>query len=47
MKMTEKQKWEYINRLDEELLLSGIELSEWTTFLARDAEIAFCSGTYL
>ena len=47
MKMTEKQKWEYINRLDEELLLGGVALSEWTTFLAKDAEIAFCSGAYL
>ena len=45
--MTEKQKWEYINRLDEELLLGGVVLSEWTTFLAKDAEIAFCSGAYL
>ncbi len=45
--MTEKQKWEYINRLDEELLFGGVILSEWTTFLAKDAEIAFCSGAYL
>ena len=45
--MTEKQKWEYINRLDEELLFGGVILSEWTTFLANDAEIAFCSGAYL
>lgn len=45
--MTEKQKWEYINRLDEELMLGGVVLSEWTTFLAKDAEIAFCSGAYL
>lgn len=45
--MTEKQKWEYINRLDEALLLGGVVLSEWTTFLAKDAEIAFCSGAYL
>jgi len=45
--MTEKQKWEYINRLDEELLFGGVVLSEWTTFLAKDAEIAFCSGAYL
>ena len=45
--MTEKQKWDYINQLDEELLLGGIEFSEWTTFLAKDAEIAFYSGAYL
>jgi hypothetical protein len=45
--MTEAQKWDYISKLDEELLLGGVELSEWTTFLAKDAEIAFCSGAYL
>ena len=45
--MTEGQKWDYINRLDEELLLGGVILSEWTTFLAKDAETAFCSGAYL
>ncbi len=45
--MTEEQKWDYINQLDEELLLGGVILSEWTTFLAKDAETAFCSGAYL
>jgi hypothetical protein len=45
--MTEQQKWDYINELDEELLLGGVILSEWTTFLVKDAEIAFCSGAYL
>lgn len=45
--MTEEQKWDYILQLDEELLLGGVILSEWTTFLAKDAETAFCSGAYL
>lgn len=45
--MTEKPKWDYIIQLDEELLLGGVMLSEWTTFLVKDAEIAFCSGAYL
>jgi hypothetical protein len=45
--MTEEQKWDYINQLDEELLIGGVILSEWTTFLAKDAETAFCSGAYL
>jgi hypothetical protein len=45
--MTEEEKWYYINQLDEELLLGGVILSEWTTFLAKDAETAFCSGAYL
>jgi hypothetical protein len=47
MDMTEEQKWDYILQLDEELLLGGVMLSEWTTFLAKDAETAFCSGAYL
>ncbi|WP_373520747.1 hypothetical protein [Aquiflexum sp.] len=45
--MTEEQKWDYINQLDEELLIGGVVLSEWTTFLAKDAETAFCFGAYL
>jgi hypothetical protein len=45
--MTEEQKWEYINQLDEELLVGGVILSEWTTFLVKDAETAYCSGAYL
>lgn len=47
MDFTEEQKWDYILQLDEELLLGGVILSEWTTFLAKDAETAFCSGAYL
>ncbi len=45
--MTERQKWDYILSLEEELLKGGVVLSEWTTFLAKDAETAFCSGANL
>lgn len=45
--MTEQEKWDYINRLEEELLLGGVVLSEWSTVLAKDAELAFCSGANL
>ena len=45
--MTEQDKWDYINNLDEELLLGGIILSEWTTFLVKDAETAFCANANL
>jgi len=45
--MNEEQKWNYIEELEDELLLGGSILSEWTTFQAKDAEIAFCSGAYL
>jgi hypothetical protein len=45
--MTEEDKWEYINNLDEELLSGGVLLSEWTTLLAQDAETAFCANANL
>lgn len=45
--MTEQERWQYIINLDEELLKGGIILSEWTTFLAKDAETAFCSNANL
>lgn len=47
MNLSEEEKWEYINQLDEELLLGGVILSEWTTFLAKDAETAYCAGAFL
>ena len=45
--MNEQEKWNYINTLEDELLLGGVILSEWSTFLAKDAELAFCSGANL
>jgi len=45
--MTEDEKWDFINKLDEELLLGGVMLSEWSTFLIRDADTAFVSGAHL
>jgi hypothetical protein len=45
--MNEKEKWEYILELDDELLTGGVTLSEWSTFLIRNADIAFCSGANL
>jgi hypothetical protein len=45
--MTEDAKWEFINKLDEELLVGGVILSEWSSFLIRDADIAFASGAHL
>jgi hypothetical protein len=45
--MTEEMKWEYINQLEEEFLQGGLILSEWTTFLTKDAETAFCSNSNL
>lgn len=45
--MTEQENWNYILDLDEELLQGGVILSEWTTFLVKDAESAFCSNANL
>jgi hypothetical protein len=45
--MTEQDKLEFINKLDEELLKGGVILSEWSTFLIRDADVAFQSGAHL
>lgn len=45
--MSEQERWDYIAELDEKLLKGGVVLSEWTTFLAKDAETAFCSGANL
>lgn len=42
--MTEQDKWDYINKLDEELLKGGVALSEWSVFLVQDTDIAFASG---
>jgi len=45
--VTEQDKWNYINDLDEELLQGGGILSEWTIFLVKDAETAFCADANL
>ena len=40
-------RWSYIINLDEELLLGGVMLSEWSTFLIKDTDEAFCAGANL
>lgn len=40
----DKHKWEFILQIEEELLMGGVILSEWSVFLAKDAEIAYCAG---
>lgn len=45
--MNAEDKWDYINKLDEELLLGGAILSEWSVFLIRDADVAFVAGAHL
>ncbi|NQU11657.1 hypothetical protein HQ590_12760 [bacterium] len=45
--MTEQEKCDYLNKLDEELLRGGVMLSEWSTFQIRDADVAYTSGAHL
>ena len=45
--MSNEERWNYILQLDEELLRGGVILSEWSTFLIKDADEAFCNGAYL
>ncbi len=45
--MTEDEKWEYLVELDEKLLQGGVILSEWATYLIKDADLAFVGGAHL
>ena len=45
--MNEGERWEIINGLDEELLKGGVILSEWCTFIVREADLAFVKGANL
>lgn len=45
--MTIDEKQNFIISIDEELLLGGVIISEWTSYLARDAETAFVHGANL
>lgn len=45
--MNESERWDYLASLDEELLLGGVILSEWCTFITREADTAFARGANL
>jgi hypothetical protein len=45
--MNESERWDYLVRLDEELLLGGVILSEWCTLITREADTAFARGAHL
>ena len=45
--MKEEEKWAYLVELDDTLLQGGVILSEWATFLVKDADLAFVSGAHL
>lgn len=45
--MNEKDHWVHLLALDDELLKGGVILSEWCSFIVREADTAFAKGTYL
>lgn len=45
--MTEDERWNYLNALDEELMKGGVILSEWCALIIRETDTAFVKGAYL
>ena len=45
--MNEEERWSHLIALDEELLKGGVILSEWCSFIVREADLAFVSGAHL
>lgn len=45
--MTEQERWDYLLKLDEELLVGGVVLSEWCSMIVREADTAFAHGAHL
>ena len=45
--MSEDERWNLLVGLDEELLIGGAMLSEWCSFIVREADIAFAKGADL
>lgn len=45
--MTSDKRWDHLMALDEELLKGGVILSEWCSFIVREADTAFAGGAHL
>ena len=45
--MKENERWLHLVALDDEFLKGGIILSEWCSFIIREADVAFVSGAHL
>jgi hypothetical protein len=45
--MAQEDRWLQLLALDEELLKGGVILSEWYSFIVREADTAFAGGAYL
>ncbi|MFN3388911.1 MAG: hypothetical protein ACK40O_08255 [Allosphingosinicella sp.] len=45
--MDQREREQLLTRLDEELLIGGAILSEWTVFIVRECALAFVAGADL
>ncbi len=45
--MSHEDRWDLLAQLDDELLKGGVILSEWCSFIVREADMAFCAGAHL
>jgi hypothetical protein len=45
--MLEDERWNFLVQLDEELLIGCAMLSEWASFIVREADTAFVNGAHL
>jgi hypothetical protein len=45
--MTEEERWEQLNELDDTMLKGGVVLSGWCTFIVQEADLAFAKGAML
>lgn len=45
--MNTDERWSHLIALDEELLKGGVILSEWCSFIVREADTAFVNGAHL
>jgi hypothetical protein len=45
--MNEEDRWKFITDLDDELLKGGVILSEWCSFIVREADTAFVGSAHL
>lgn len=45
--MNEKERWNFLVELDEELLKGGVMLSEWCAMITQEADTAFVHGAHL
>ena len=45
--MNEDERWDFLVQLDEELLKGGVILSEWCSFIVREADTAFAKRAHL